>query len=257
MLPDKLVFNEQGVYLTKKRPIGLFSRLFPSLCFYLRFIKTIYTASRVAKKGQYPSERWSADSLAVLRALESVGVEIEISGQEHFIKNKETFVFIGNHMSTLETMVLPCIIQPKLDVTFIVKQALLDYPIFKHIMRSRSPIALTRNDPRKDFKIVMSDGVKKLQNNISMIVFPQTTRTNRFNPEAFSSIGVKLAKKANKRIIPVALITDAWGNGKIIKDFGKIYPAKKVIFKFGEPVSVDGGKSQESIIDFIATNVNI
>jgi len=32
-------------------------------------------------------------------------------------------VFIGNHMSILETFVLPCLIQPHRDVTFVVKES--------------------------------------------------------------------------------------------------------------------------------------
>lgn len=256
MATDVLKFTEDNKYFSPERKIGFFSKLFPSFMYYLRFITVIYKASRVAKTAEYDGVRWSQDSLKVLRALESVGVKMEVEGVEHFANQEESFIFIGNHMSTLETMVLPIIIQPLCKVTFIVKQALLDYPIFKHIMRSRKPIALTRNNPRKDFKIVMSEGAKKLESGISLIIFPQTTRTNKFDPESFSTIGVKLAKRTGKRVVPLALITDAWENGKIIKDFGAIKPERKVIFKFGKPVSIDGDDAQQQIIDFIANNVN-
>lgn len=257
MHSDMLEFNEQNMYVTEKRKLSFFCRLFPTFCFYLKFIKIIVLGSYTAKKGKYSPLRWSQDSVDVLRALESVGVEFEISGMDNITQNKDTVIFLGNHMSMLETMVLPCIIQPKKEVTFIVKQALLDYPVFKHIMRTRNPIALTRNNPRQDFKIVMSEGVKHLNQGTSLIVFPQTTRTNRFEPEAFSSIGNKLAKKADKKVVPLALITDAWENGRIIKDFGKINPSKKVIFKFGKSVSVNDTTASAEIIDFIAKNVNI
>ena len=37
-------------------------------------------------------------------------------------------VFIGNHMSILETFVLPCLIVPHRNVTFVVKESLITYP---------------------------------------------------------------------------------------------------------------------------------
>lgn len=254
MTKDILTYNEEYSYVSPDRKIGLLSRCFPSFCYYLRFMKIIYKASRVAKKGQYSSDVWAADSLSLLRALESVGVKFEISGVNNLRLADDSVVVIGNHMSMLETMVLPAIVQPQIDTTFIVKQALLDYPVFKYIMRSRDPIALTRNNPRKDFKIVMGEGVAKLKDKMSVIVFPQTTRTNTFDPSAFSTIGVKLAKKADKKIVPLALITDAWGNGKILKDFGKINPDKKVVFRFGKPISADNS-SQDEIVSFIAKEI--
>lgn len=254
MTKDTLTYNEEHKYVSPDKKIGFFSRRFPSFFYYLRFMKVIYKASRVAKKGGYSSEIWAADSLSLFRALENVGVKFEISGVNNLRLANDAVVIIGNHMSMLETMILPAIVQPQIDTTFIVKQALLDYPIFKYIMRSRDPIALTRNNPRKDFKIVMEEGVAKLKEKMSVIVFPQTTRTNTFDPSAFSTIGVKLAKKAAKQIVPVALVTDAWENGKILKDFGKINPKKKVIFSFGEPLEASGS-AQDEIISFIAKEI--
>lgn len=253
MTKDTIVYDN-NTYLTPDRKIGWLGKLFPSVTYYLKFIKIIYAASRVAKKGEYPSDLWVQDSLKLLRSLESVGVKFEIKGIDNLTKAEDTIVIIGNHMSMLETMILPAIVQSQLDVTFIVKQALLDYPVFKYIMRSRDPIALTRNNPRKDFKIVLEDGLKKLNSCISVIVFPQTTRTNTFEPSSFSSIGVKLAKRADKKVVPLALITDAWENGKILKDFGRINPNKKVVFHFGDPITVDNS-AQDKIIKFISDNI--
>ena len=54
-------------------------------------------------------------------------------------------------------------------------------------------------------------------------------------------------------VIPIALKTDAWGNGKIVKDFGKIQPKKAVRFAFGDPIHIqdNGREAHEKIIAFI------
>jgi len=49
---------------------------------------------------------------------------------------------------------------------------------------------------------------------ISVLIFPQTTRDLRFDPNKFNTLGIKLAKRAKVPVIPVAVKTDAWGMGK-------------------------------------------
>jgi 1-acyl-sn-glycerol-3-phosphate acyltransferase len=156
-------------------------------------------------------------------------------------------------MSTLETMILPGIIQPTREVTFVVKQALITYPIFKHVMLSRDPIAVSQTDPRADLKLMLAGGLERLGNGISLVVFPQGERTPIFEPSRFNSIGVKLAGRADVPIIPLALQTDAWGMGPIVSDFGKIDPSKKVYIAFGEPLHVKGRGAEENgvLIEFI------
>jgi 1-acyl-sn-glycerol-3-phosphate acyltransferase len=162
-------------------------------------------------------------------------------------------VFIGNHMSTLETMVLPCIIQPVKETTFIVKKSLITMPVFGHVMRSRDPIVVGRENPREDLKAVLLEGSKRLQNGRSVIVFPQSTRAVEFKPGEFNSLGIKLAARAGVPVIPVALKTDAWGIGRYMKEFGPIDNRKVVHFAFGEPMRVEGRGAEEHdrVIRFI------
>lgn len=242
-----------GIYKTEPRRIGMLAKVTPGLTFYAKFVNVVYRAGCKAKKGQYSNADWCHSSIGVLRALESVGVRCEITGI-HWVEQLDgPCVIIANHMSMLETAVLPVIVQPVRDVTFIVKQSLLDYPVFKYVMRSRDPIAVTRTNPRQDLKAVLEGGPQRLERGISIIVFPQTTRTPSFEPEHFNSIGVKLAQRARVPVVPLALLTDAWGNGRFFKDFGKIDTSKTVRFAFGEPIHIQGRGAQEhqAVIDYI------
>lgn len=247
------MFEIRGNYKTKREKASVFSKYFPSVSFYSGIIKVVFKASNLAKQGKYTDEEWVKSSFDVLNLLEKVGCEIEISGVENFENIHEPVVFIGNHMSTLETFLLPCIIQPKKPVTFVVKKGLVEYPVFKHVMIARDPIVVTRENPREDLKSVLNDGAEKLSKGVSIIVFPQTTRTTKFDPKDFNTIGIKLAKKAGVKVIPIALKTDAWSNGKFIKDFGKIYPERKVMFAFGKPLEINGrgDNEHEAVISFI------
>ncbi len=244
-------------YQTLLRPLPLTARLFPSLDFYWHAFMIVFGASRRAKRGRYGTPEWCASSLAIMRALERIGVKIHIAGARHFRDLKEPCVFIGNHMSTLETFVLPAIVSAYRESTFVVKQSLVEYPVFKYVMRSRNPITVGRANARDDLKAVLDGGVERLRAGTSIIIFPQTTRTQVFDPEAFNTIGVKLAKKAGVPVVPVALKTDAWGNGKWLKDYGTIRPELPVYFEFGEPMTIKdrGNEEHAAIVDFISARL--
>lgn len=242
-----------GSYRTPERRISWFSRTFPSIAFFLRYTVIVLSAAYKAKRGLYDGAAWAKSSLDVIHSLEAVGVKFEISGIDNLELPNGPCLVVGNHQGTLETMALPGIIQPIRNVTFVVKRQLIEYPIFKHVMISRDPIAVSQTDARGDFKLMMTGGQERLANRVSLVIFPQGERQPVWDPSKFNSIGVKLASRAKVPIVPVALKTDAWALGPIISDFGKIDPSKKVHFEFGPPVVVEGRGAEENqtITDFI------
>ncbi|MGL1930381.1 MAG: 1-acyl-sn-glycerol-3-phosphate acyltransferase [Desulfotalea sp.] len=253
----KALSYENSSYHSPKRNISVFKKIFPSFSFYSRLILEIFTSASRCKRGVYTDEAWIQSSYDLTKNLESIGINFDISGIENIQDEKEPAVIIGNHMSSLETIVLPLLIHPIKPVTFVIKKSLLEYPIFKHTMRSRNPVGVGRTNPREDLKTVLTEGAKRLDSGCSIIVFPQTTRSHIFNEKEMSSIGVKLAKRTGAPIIPLALKTDAWGNGNLIKDIGKIDIKKSVHFAFGKSIKVEGKgtEEQKKICDFISSNL--
>lgn len=242
-----------SVYRTAAEHVSLLARMFPTPAFYVRFLAIVFRDGARAKRGRYGGAEWCQGSFDVLRALEKVGVRFEITGIEHVERLETPCVVVGNHVSLLETTVLPVIIRPIRRVTFIVKESLTTYPVFGHVMRSRDPIAVSQTNPRQDLKAVLNGGVDRLQRGVSIIVFPQGSRTRFFDPAEFNTLGVKLAQRAGVPVVPLALMTDAWENGKYFKDFGRIVPSRGVHFAFGEPMRVEGRGTEQhrAIIEFI------
>jgi 1-acyl-sn-glycerol-3-phosphate acyltransferase len=239
---------DNDIYVTdRRRARSLFSKIFlsPRYMFYPQAFHVVCNNGRAAKQGRYGNAEWVQGSLDILHALENVGVAVKITGMSNIRKFDGPAVFIGNHMSTLETFVLPCIVQPVKEVTFIVKKSLVTMAVFGPVMRSRDPVVVGRENPREDLRVVLEEGVKKIAAGRSIIVFPQSTRSVVFKPEEFNTLGVKLASRAGVPVVPVALKTDAWGVGKIMKDFGPIDRNKKVHIEFGEPMRVAGRGVEE------------
>jgi 1-acyl-sn-glycerol-3-phosphate acyltransferase len=246
-----------GTYRSPARRASLLARALPSWAFYPKFVWIVWKAGLLAKRSRYGYRQWTQSSVDVMRALESVGVRFEITGVEHLQKLRTPFLTVGNHMSTLETAVLPSVIQPFHDVTFVVKQSLLEYPVFKHVMRSRDPVAVTQTNAREDLKTMLVEGSARLNRGVSLVVFPEGRRTAAFDPGQFNTIGVKIAQRTGAPIVPLALDTSAWAIGKRIADFGKIDPARTVRFAFGEPMTVHGRGADEhqACIEFIQTKL--
>lgn len=221
---------------------------FPTLAFYWKIGRIVLKAASLAKKGIYTDEEWSKSSYRIFKAIEEVGGHVSITNLNPLLNHTGAVVVIGNHMSTLETFILPFLICPHKKVTFVIKEGLTNYPVFKHIMNSRNPVVVGRENPKKDFMNVINEGTERLANGYTIIVFPQTTRMQTFDRTQFNSIGVKLAKKAGVPVVPLALKTDFWGNGHLFKDFGKITPSKTVRFEFGRPLAIEGnGKGQQEL----------
>lgn len=231
-------------------------RLLPGLQlgFKLHFVGVVIRSRRACAKGVYDDEAWASSSLENFRLLERGGGIFHIEGVEHLRNVEGPVVFVSNHMSTLETMVFPFLIAQHKRVTFVVKDSLVTHPIFGPIMRSRDPIVVSRHNSREDLVEVMTKGQRLLAGGCSVVIFPQSTRRLEFRPEEFNTLGVKLAAKAGVPVIPVAIKTDFWLNGKVIKDMGPLDLKNRQIYvTFGEPMEVKGtGREQnKAIIEFI------
>jgi 1-acyl-sn-glycerol-3-phosphate acyltransferase len=227
------------------------------LYFTFKYADIVLRTRRQAIRKNYDTKAWADSSFYIFSFIEKTGGRFDISGMENIAKPEGPALFIGNHMSTLETMILPCIIAPHRELTFVVKDSLVRHPLFKDVMLSRNPIVVGRSDPRKDLEAVMNGGAELLSKGVSIVIFPQSTRNIEFIPEEFNSLGVKLAKKAGVPVVPFALKTDFWGNGRYIKELGPLDHTKTIHFKFGEPFMVTGNGKEENgrIISFIQSSL--
>ena len=245
-------------YHTPPGSVPQLNGCFPSIALYRRFLPLVIRAGIQARLGQYGDNDWIQDSIRVLGMLEQIGVQFHITGMNVLSRIETPCVIIGNHMSTLETAILPGIIQSRRPVTFVVKESLLNYPVFGHVLRSREAIPVTRKHPKEDFKRVLELGMERLSRGISIIVFPQTTRVQVFDPAGFNSIGVKLAQRADVPAVPLALWTDAWAQGALIPDLGPIDPGRPVYFSFGDPIRVPSKSTlaHQEVLDFIQSRLS-
>jgi 1-acyl-sn-glycerol-3-phosphate acyltransferase len=255
-------FSEDSYTTPANTPRFLSDRLFgwTRWSYYARFFNALLWAKYLAERNVFIMQEFAAFSRKILFFTEGCGGRFLVEGLDHIRAAVGPVVFVGNHMSSLETVLLPGIIWPLKPVTFVVKEKLLSGHFFGPIVRSVDPIAVTRKNAREDLRTVMTRGARRLAAGTSVVVFPQNgthARSVRFDRAKFNSLGVKLASRAGVSVIPFALKTDFWGDGAILHDLGTIRRAEPICFAFGAPIAITGhGKeAQEHIVAFIESRL--
>lgn len=227
-------------------------------CFHLRVLAGYRTARALIRQGRFDLDEYAWRAVANLRVAEGAGAHVKVTGLEYLAKTDGPVVIVGNHMSSLETVVLPCFLLPFKDVAFVVKESLTRHAVFGPIMRAVKCIPVTRQNPRDDLKRVLTTGAELLKSGVSVVIFPQATRATVFDPSQFNTLGVKLAARAGVPVVPMALRTDFWANGRWIKDLGPIDPARPIRVAFDAPrrVAGTGREEHEAIVAFITQRLH-
>lgn len=223
--------------------------------YHLGNTKIIGRGGRVAKRGQWDNAAWTRHAIDILCNAELAGANVTVKNAEvlHCLDD-EPAVIVGNHMSSLDTFIMPGIVSVFRAVSVVVKEALMTYPLLGPIMCAAESIPVGRRNPREDLKQMLDGGRRRLDEGNAVVIFPQSTRLPGLSRSKFNSVGVKLAKRAGVKVIPVALQTDFHGVGKVLRDFGRVDRSRPVQFVFGEPIDAQGNPREvhQACVEFIA-----
>ena len=241
-----------GCYAT---PAGGRRAWWPTPSLHARLMWIYLRAGRSARRREFDASAYALASYRCFRAVEAVGGRVTVTGLENLAAavRRGPVVGIGNHMSVIETLLLPGCFYVHTPVAFVIKQSLLDYPVFGPIMRAVPYIAVGRAEPRQDLRAVLEQGAAWLRRGTAVMVFPQATRHAWFEPGRFNTLGVKLAARAGALVVPVALCTDFLAPGRMFKDFGTVHPDRPIRIAFGPPQTVEGNgrAAQAATVAFI------
>lgn len=222
--------------------------------FHAGIASQVITSARLARRGRYDPAAWAEHSFAVLRLVESFGVTATYEGFAARAALGRPVVYASNHMSTLETALLPSVLTSFSPVAVVLKESLLHYPYFGAVCRAINPIVVSRRHARADLQAVLEQGCAKLAAGTSVLLFPQATRSPVFQAARFNSMAVKLAQAAGAPLVPVAVQTDFARVGRWMKDLGPVDPTRPVRIVCGPILSPDtpARELQRQCIDHIA-----
>ena len=134
------------------------------------------------------------------------GVGLKVTGLSH-IDPKRQYIFMVNHQSHID---IPVLIQslPSFQLRWIAKRELLWVPFFGWAMWAAKHITVDRSD-RMDALGSLKKAKERMKGGISLVIFPEGTRSSDGNLLPFKRGGLLLAVRTQTPIVPVT-ISGSW-----------------------------------------------
>ncbi|GGI42192.1 lysophospholipid acyltransferase family protein [Mammaliicoccus stepanovicii] len=140
------------------------------------------------------ADRWAN------KILNSVGANVHVSGNTEELN--EPVLYISNHEGNFDIPVMiKHLPQP---FGFISKKEVEQIPFLKGWMEEMNCIYLDRSSRRASLQM-FKDGINKLNEQHSLLIFPEGSRSKGKGVQEFKAGSFKLAKSAKVKIVPVAI----------------------------------------------------
>lgn len=159
------------------------------------------------------------------------GIKVEIVGQENPDPHIPT-VYLSNHGSLFD--ILAAIYSIPGTVRFIAKKELFRIPIFAQGMKLAGMIKIDRGNSVKARRTI-EEAINIMRKGVSVIIFPEGTRSREGNIRPFKKGGVILAINGKFPIIPTAIS----GSFHIMKKNSLHLRKGKIKVHFTEPILTD------------------
>jgi 1-acyl-sn-glycerol-3-phosphate acyltransferase len=173
---------------------------------------------------------WAARTWAG-RMLRVSGAELEVEGLEN-VRADEPQIFVANHVSWHDVFALAVAIPKR--YRFVAKKELARIPLFGPAWKIAGHIAIDRSDRAAAIQSLNEAGRVLRQDNSSVVIFPEGTRSPDGRLLPFKKGAFMLALHTGVDIVPVAIL----GTRHILpKGAWRVRPGK-IIVRFGEPVRV-------------------
>lgn len=134
--------------------------------------------------------------------LSAAGVELSIEGEEN-IEPNQSYVVVGNHLSTLDIMV--CFLAVPIPIRYLAKKELFRIPILAQAMRSVGIIEVDRSARSSIHATVNQQAKDLLEHNRSLIIYAEGTRPRDGVMKSFKKGAFTMAIAAQLPVLPISI----------------------------------------------------
>ncbi len=206
------------------------------------------------------TDKWAHYCFASLQKAEKYGTDVILDGWDNRKNHNGPVVYLANHMSTLETVMLPFVLLAYGPIGTVVKQSLSHLPFLTRAAAHMGLIPIGRKSPREDLMTIFNVCGERIKNGTSIIIYAQGTRQPVFSRKSWGSIGTKLAEKSGVPVVPIAVKTDIQptrpdGKGWF-KDFGTVDPSKTIRLSCGPVLTGKSKEMQQASFEWIKSRLD-
>ena len=199
--------------------------------------------------GKLTTDLWAQFCFSSVTGAEKLGMNVIIEGFKDRIAYGGPVLYLCNHMSMTETILLPPTLLAFGPFSYVAKASLAHLPFLEKAADHMRMVPISRVSPREDLMNILRTGTERISGGDSFLIFPQGTRCEVFSRKRYSSIGAKLAERAGCPVVPIVVDTRCQPTRKtgllrkVLKDFGPVDTSKDIRVACG-PV-IPCGKSKE------------
>jgi 1-acyl-sn-glycerol-3-phosphate acyltransferase len=165
------------------------------------------------------------------------GVKVKVEGL-HNINPSEAYVFAANHQSQFDIFTL--LGHLPFQFRWLAKSELFRIPLLGAGMRGAGYIPIDRGNRKEAFKSI-DLAAEKVRKGISIVIFPEGTRSLDGKLQSFKKGGFHLAIKSGRPIVPVSIS----GAFSILPKKGFRVRPRTVQVHIGEPVPTEAVTAQD------------
>jgi 1-acyl-sn-glycerol-3-phosphate acyltransferase len=174
--------------------------------------------------------RWARAWARTVLVLAGIPVRVEVS---HLAETVPEAIFMPNHGSAIDILVLFLVIRH--EVRFLAKRSLFSIPFLGWSMGLAGFVPVDRD--RKDrARAVFEELSVKLKQGLSLVVFPEGTRSRTGELGSFKKSGFLLAIKSGMPIVPIGIS----GARHVLGARGILLRPGIVTVRVGEPIPTAG-----------------
>ena len=237
-----------GAWTTFRYSLGVF-KVFPMCALY-------------EPLGRLTTAKWAEFCFATVTTAERLGMRVLVEGFENRKAVKGPVMYLCNHMSSTETILLPPILLAFSPFSYVAKASLAHLPLLGKAAAHMRMVPVGRKSPREDLTTVLLVGTERIQGGDSFLIYPQGTRERVFSRRKYSSIGAKLAERAGCPVMPIVVDTrcqlrrDEGALKKVFGDFGPVDPTKDIRVCCGPAIPCGKSKAlHEAAFDWMAAKL--
>lgn len=163
---------------------------------------------------------WSLSLWAAKAGYSLAGIRVRAIGRET-IEDGRAYLFVSNHTSNLDPPIITGLLGRRISI--IAKQELFRIPFFGRAMRAGGFVSVNRADRRAAVSSIQS-AVHVLQSGMSMLVFPEGTRSPDGHLLPFKKGPFELALDAGVPVMPITIVGthEAWPKGRMSLRAGEV-----------------------------------
>jgi 1-acyl-sn-glycerol-3-phosphate acyltransferase len=147
-------------------------------------------------------------------------VKVRVEGIEH-LKGEGPYIFMSNHQGTYDIFAL--LGHLPFQFRWLAKKELFSVPFFGWVMAAAGYVSVDREGTRKTVE-AMNEAAQKIREGMSVVIFPEGSRSPDGSIQPFKKGGFTLAIKSKVPIIPISIIgsREIMPKGKLTVTSGEI-----------------------------------